>query len=89
MCEQTFCYRYDFLDSKMPYPNGEIFSPATNKLSNKQYNYIKCCEDENGDNTCCNDLSKLKIIIKKNGIDINPNLHFPYGVTDVDIEYKE
>ena len=45
MCDQTFCYRYEFLDSKLPYPNGEIFSPATNKLVNRNYNYIKCCED--------------------------------------------
>ena len=50
---------------------------------------MNCCEDADGVNICNKDLSKLKIVIQKNGIDINPNLHFPYGVTDVEIEYKE
>ena len=89
MCDNKLCYRYDMLDSKMPYPNGEIFSPSTGRLANRKYKYVNCCEDENGVNICNKDLSKLTIKIKKNGIDINPNLHIPYGVTDVDVEYIE
>lgn len=89
MCDNKQCYQYELLDSKLPYPNGEIFSPTTGKLANRTYKYVNCCEDAYGVNICNKDLSKLKIVIKKNGIDINPNLHFPYGVTDVEIEYKE
>ena len=63
MCDQNGCYKYELLDSKMPYPNGEVFSPSTGRLENRRYRYVNCCEDENGVNICNKDLSKLKFSV--------------------------